>query len=78
MKSSADAGIKWRPTTSELAELGPEFQEYWDSHFSNAPDKPVLWMGIYSTCVLKQLDCQNVPHRPRHRANFVGLSEIHP
>jgi len=49
--NSADAGIKWRPTPSELAELGPEFQEYWDSHFANAPDKPVLWMGLYPTFI---------------------------
>ncbi|KAI9447382.1 alcohol oxidase-like protein [Lactarius indigo] len=49
--NSIDAGIKWRPTPSEVAELGPEFQEYWDSYFANAPDKPVLWMGISSTLV---------------------------
>ncbi|KAH9046727.1 alcohol oxidase-like protein [Lactarius hengduanensis] len=46
-----DAGIKWRPKPSEVAELGPEFQEYWDSYFANAPDKPVLWMGISSSFV---------------------------
>ena len=39
-----------------MAELGPEFQEYWDSYFANAPDKPVLWMGIGSTCVLQQVN----------------------
>ncbi|KAI9447383.1 alcohol oxidase-like protein [Lactarius indigo] len=49
--NSIDAGIKWRPTPSEVAEFGPEFQEYWDSHFANAPDKPVIWMGILSTFV---------------------------
>ncbi|KAI0294584.1 alcohol oxidase-like protein [Russula brevipes] len=41
-----DAGLKWRPEPSELAELGPEFKEVWDSQFANAPDKPVLWFGI--------------------------------
>ncbi|KAI9453455.1 alcohol oxidase-like protein [Lactarius psammicola] len=46
--NSIDAGIKWRPKPSEVAELGPEFQEYWDSYFANAPDKPVLCMGISS------------------------------
>ncbi|KAI9453454.1 alcohol oxidase-like protein [Lactarius psammicola] len=49
--NSIDAGIKWRPKPSEVAELGPEFQEYWDSYFVNAPDKPVLWMGILSTLI---------------------------
>jgi hypothetical protein len=50
--STIDAGIKWRPEPSELAELGPEFKEHWDSYFANAPDKPVLWIGAMSACVL--------------------------
>ncbi|KAI9432498.1 GMC oxidoreductase-domain-containing protein, partial [Lactarius indigo] len=49
--NSIDAGIKWRPTPSEVAELGPEFQEYWDSYFANAQDKPVLWMGMLATLI---------------------------
>ncbi|KAH9046729.1 alcohol oxidase-like protein [Lactarius hengduanensis] len=49
--NSFDAGIKWRPNPSEVAELGPEFQEYWDSYFANAPDKPVLWMGVGSALI---------------------------
>ncbi|KAI9453452.1 alcohol oxidase-like protein [Lactarius psammicola] len=49
--NAVDAGIKWRPKPSEVAELGTEFQEYWDSYFANAPDKPVLWMGISSAFV---------------------------
>ncbi|KAH8988749.1 alcohol oxidase-like protein [Lactarius hatsudake] len=51
MHNSIDAGIKWRPKPSEVAELGPEFQEYWDSYFANAPDKPVLWMGVGSAFI---------------------------
>ena len=45
---SLEVGIKWRPNPSELAELGPKFKEVWDSHYANAPDKPVLWMGLLS------------------------------
>ena len=51
--SAIDAGIKWRPTPSEVEELGPEFQEYWESRFANVPDKPILWMGIGSSCVFQ-------------------------
>jgi alcohol oxidase len=51
--SMLDAGIKWRPKPSEVAELGPEFQEYWESYFANAPDKPVLWIGECSGFVLR-------------------------
>ncbi|KAH9055338.1 hypothetical protein EDB87DRAFT_1688356 [Lactarius vividus] len=50
MQNPLDAGIKWRPKLSEVAELGPEFhwQEYWDSYFADAPDKPVLRIGMFS------------------------------
>ena len=51
LSSSFDAGIKWRPKPSEVAELGPEFQEYWDSYFANAPDKPVSWFSVTSVFV---------------------------
>jgi len=43
--------MKWRPGPSELVELGPEFKEVWDSIYTNAPDKPVLWTGIFSACL---------------------------
>jgi hypothetical protein len=46
--SGLSAGIKWRPEPSELPEFGPEFKELWDAYFANAPDKPVLWMGVMS------------------------------
>ncbi len=36
MTSSIDAGIKCQEP-SEVAKLGREFLEYWDSHFANAP-----------------------------------------
>ena len=49
--SGLSAGIKWRPEPSELPEFGPEFKELWDAHFANAPDKPVLWIGVMSLCV---------------------------
>jgi alcohol oxidase len=40
-----DAGIKLRPTPTELEELGPQFARQWAEYFADAPDKPVLWMG---------------------------------
>lgn len=52
LSSSFEAGIKWRPKLSEVAKLGPEFQEYWESYFANAPDKPVSWFCIVSVFVL--------------------------
>ena len=51
--SAIDAGINWHPTPSEVEELGPELQEYWESCFTNAPDKPILWVGIGSSCVFQ-------------------------
>ena len=55
LTSALDAGIKWRPQPSEVAEIGPEFQEYWESYFSCAQDKPVLRIGMMSACVLRQI-----------------------
>jgi len=49
--SGVEVGIKWRPDPSELVELGPEFKEIWDSFYANAPDKSVLWTGIFSACL---------------------------
>ncbi|KAF8263977.1 GMC oxidoreductase-domain-containing protein [Lactarius quietus] len=52
MQNPIDVGFKWRPKPSEVAELGHEFQEYWDSYFANSPDKPVMWFGLVSAFVL--------------------------
>ena len=49
--SGINAGIKWRPDASELPEFGPEFKKLWDAYFVNAPDKPVLWLGVLAGCV---------------------------
>ncbi|KAF5360054.1 hypothetical protein D9758_007605 [Tetrapyrgos nigripes] len=44
--SGMDFAGKIRPTQQELNEMGPEFQQRWKNYFENAPDKPVLWMGV--------------------------------
>ena len=49
--SVVEVGVKWRPGPSELVELGPKFKEVWDLLYANAPDKPVLWTGIFSACM---------------------------
>jgi alcohol oxidase len=48
MQNTLDAAIKWRPKPSEVAEIGHEFQEHWDSRLANAPDKPVSMFGASS------------------------------
>lgn len=40
-----DAGIKHRPDEKDLKIIGPTFTERWNSFFSSAPDKPVMWIG---------------------------------
>ena len=63
--SGVSAGIKWRPDPSELPEFGPEFKKVWDAYFANAPDKPVLWMGVISACVFHTGSlsiCAMIPH----------------
>ncbi|KAJ4465375.1 GMC oxidoreductase-domain-containing protein [Lentinula edodes] len=39
--NSIDAGIKLRPTSEELEELGPSFRQLWKDFYVGAPDKPV-------------------------------------
>lgn len=44
--SGIDAGVKLRPSERELAIIGPEFRQLWSEYYANAPDKPVMWLGI--------------------------------
>ncbi|KAJ7045906.1 alcohol oxidase [Mycena alexandri] len=43
--NGVDAAIKMRPTTAELAEIGPEFTARWNSFYANKTDKPLFWMS---------------------------------
>ncbi|KAJ7707067.1 alcohol oxidase [Mycena metata] len=43
--NGVDAAIKMRPTTAELAEIGPEFAARWKSFYANKTDKPVFWIS---------------------------------
>lgn len=46
-----DAGVKLRPSERELAIIGPEFRQLWSEYYANAPDKPVMWLGILAQYV---------------------------
>ncbi|KAH9837702.1 alcohol oxidase-like protein [Rhodofomes roseus] len=46
-----DAGVKLRPSAEELELIGPSFTKRWQEVFANAPDKPVLWLGLLSMFV---------------------------
>jgi alcohol oxidase len=43
--SGFDAGIKLRPTATDLKTLGPDFESRWAEYFANSPDKPIVWIG---------------------------------
>ncbi|KAJ6605452.1 GMC oxidoreductase-domain-containing protein [Mycena vulgaris] len=43
--NGVDAAIKMRPRPDELAQLGPDFQKYWNDVFANKPDKPLFWLS---------------------------------
>lgn len=43
-----DVGLKWRPSNSQLYQLGPDFKSIWETQFASKPDKPVLNLAIYS------------------------------
>ncbi|KAF8919526.1 GMC oxidoreductase-domain-containing protein [Mucidula mucida] len=46
--NAIDAGFKIRPTEEELKEMGPEFNELWNTYFKDKPDKPVMFGSIVS------------------------------
>ncbi|KAJ2917290.1 hypothetical protein MD484_g3124, partial [Candolleomyces efflorescens] len=46
--NSIDAGFKIRPSEAELKEMGPEFNELWNTYFKDKPDKPVMFGSIVS------------------------------
>jgi len=47
-QNACNAGLKVRPTEADLAELGPTFQNRWKTYFENAPDKPLLYLGLFA------------------------------
>ncbi|KAF8580577.1 GMC oxidoreductase [Ramaria rubella] len=46
--NAIDAGFKIRPSEAELKEMGPEFNELWNTYFKDKPDKPVMFGSIVS------------------------------
>lgn len=46
--NSIDISSKFRPTEADVAALGPEFQKKWDKDFKNAPNRPLMLMGLVS------------------------------
>ncbi|KAJ6463036.1 GMC oxidoreductase-domain-containing protein [Mycena vitilis] len=43
-----DGAIKMRPREEELAEIGPEFAEYWSATMGSKPDRPMFFLGSAS------------------------------
>jgi alcohol oxidase len=50
-----DTGMKYRPTPDEVKSMGPEFENVWKEHFVNKPDKPLLYIGVVSTYIIRNL-----------------------
>lgn len=51
-RNFVDTGIKLRPTKDEVRTMGPEFEEFWADYFTNKPDKPLIYIGIFTTYIL--------------------------
>lgn len=51
LSSGIDAAGKLRPSPEELATIGPEFRDRWETYFKDVPDKPVIWFGAVSEYV---------------------------
>lgn len=48
-RNFVDTGIKLRPTEEEASSMGPEFQKVWNEYFRDKPDKPLIYIGMFST-----------------------------
>ncbi|KAM0533422.1 hypothetical protein ACHAPP_005995 [Verticillium nonalfalfae] len=46
--NSIDISSKLRPSDDDVSALGPEFQDAWNKDFKNAPDRPLMLMGLVS------------------------------
>ncbi|RYP19658.1 hypothetical protein DL765_003251 [Monosporascus sp. GIB2] len=44
--NTLDVMGKIRPTESEVSALGPHFRQAWDRDFKNAPNRPLMLMGL--------------------------------
>jgi alcohol oxidase len=53
--SGVDLSSKLRPTTAEVEQLGPEFEAMWNKEFKNAPERPLVVMGIAARYVRSML-----------------------
>ncbi|TGJ83027.1 hypothetical protein E0Z10_g5744 [Xylaria hypoxylon] len=47
--NAMDITCKLRPSETDVAALGPEFQEAWDRDFKTNPNKPLLLMSLLNT-----------------------------
>ena len=48
-RNFVDTGIKLRPTDEEVLRMDPAFQKLWNEFFVGKPDKPVMYIGMFST-----------------------------
>ncbi|KAH8682575.1 alcohol oxidase-like protein [Xylariales sp. PMI_506] len=46
--NAIDISSKLRPTEEEVTALGPEFRNAWDRDFKEAPNRPLMLMGLVS------------------------------
>ncbi|KAF4978465.1 hypothetical protein FZEAL_5151 [Fusarium zealandicum] len=46
--NSIDISSKLRPTEEDVASLGPEFKAAWDRDYKDAPNRPLMLMGVVS------------------------------
>ena len=57
VRNFVDTGIKLRPMEQEIPSMGPEFQKVWKEYFHDKPDKPVAYIGVFSTYPHSCISC---------------------
>ncbi|KAJ7493820.1 GMC oxidoreductase-domain-containing protein [Mycena latifolia] len=72
-----DGGIKLRPNTRDLEQLGPLFKAHWEQFFAAALDKPLvlvmLWDALWERYSAADDEAINKFHRAAGESSFSGL-----
>ncbi|KAB5580150.1 alcohol oxidase-like protein [Coniochaeta sp. 2T2.1] len=74
-----DYGSKLRPSEEDVERMGPEFKAYWEDHFKDEPNRPMMFCGtmagfVYTDATAYQpgaqyFTCGNILLYPRSRGH---------
>ncbi|KAF9025566.1 alcohol oxidase, partial [Hymenopellis radicata] len=76
-QNGIDAGIKIRPTAQEVASLGSDFQDVWNSFYAPAPDKPLFYIGPIAGYIGKHPSNRRLLHMLCYAEYLKSIGRVH-